>query len=705
MNTSSQSGKGFSSNPKNQASKPLRPKKAADLKAKEEQAIALINQGKPNEAELLYSGLVAAGSESHIVHGNLGALLKIKGDIKNAILCFNNALKLNPNYPDAHNNLGTALQEQGDLTAAIASYNSALQLKPNYPEAHYNLGIALQEQGDLTAAITSYNTALQLNPDDPIAHNNLGTALQEQGDLTAAIASYNTAVQLKPNYPEAHYNLGNTLKDKDHLAAAIASYNTALQLKPNNPDVHNNLGNALQQKGDLDDAIASYRTALQLKPNHPDAHNNLGAALQERGDLDDAIASFKTALQLNPNHPETHYNLGAALKNKGDLDEALINHKRALELDPKYSNAFYGIGIIQAVKGHLKDSRTSFHKSIELNRSNTAALYELSKNIESNEDSKELAKQLDEVTRAGLDRRQEAMLEFATANVHHNSKNYAYSTQHLAKANKLKLTFYPSDLDNHLLQARKMMTIARKISAGNPSDGEGKIFIVGAPRCGSTLLESVLSTNPTVRDLGESKALIQAFTQTMNEISTNEISSSLSDSYAEKTKGTFARHTHSVDKNLYNFCLTEAIARAMPSARIIHCRRNQLDNILSMLRSNLKAGNNYTSDPLDAAKFLIHQEEAMRRFKRIYGNHIFTFDYDGFTKNPAQTLRPLINWLGLQWNERYLHPESSNRLINTASVIQARQPINCNSVGGWKNYKELLKPAGEALAKSGIFDP
>ena len=49
------------------------------------------------------------------------------------------------------------LSEQGDPVAAIISYNVALKLKPNYPEAHYNLGNALQKQGDLSTAIAHIN--------------------------------------------------------------------------------------------------------------------------------------------------------------------------------------------------------------------------------------------------------------------------------------------------------------------------------------------------------------------------------------------------------------------------------------------------------------------------------------------------------------------------------------------------------------------
>ena len=395
--------------------------------------------------------------------------------------------------------------------------------------------------------------------------------------------------------------------------------------------------------------------------------------------------------------------MGVALKDKGDLDEALTNHKKALELDTKNSNAFYGIGLVQAVKGNLNESKNSFFKSIELNPSNTAALFELSKNIQSDKDSKVLAKKLTLIARSGLNKRQEAMLEFAAANIYHNSKHYTKAARHLAIANKLKLSFYPSDLSNRLLQIKRMLVLARQIGAGNPCDGEGKIFIVGVPRCGSTLLESVLSTDSSIRCLGESKALSQALAQTTSKISIKKVPHSLSEEYTEKTKETLGEHTHTVDKNLYNFPLTEAIVRAMPSARIIHCRRHPLDNILSMLRSNLKAGNNYTSDPLDAAKFLIHQEEIMSGLKRKYEKHIFTFDYDAFVSNPETTLQPLMDWLGLDWHEGYLHPETNDRFINTASVTQARQPINSKSVE-WKNYREFLKLAEEALADSGIIN-
>ena len=357
---------GFSAAKPATAPKQQDTKSSADQAAKEQQAVALINQGKLQEAEAIYKDLISAGTDNHIIYGNLAAICGMQGRFDELVELLKKALQLKPNYPEAHNNLGNALQEQGDLDAAIASYNTALQLKPNYPQAHNNLGTALKEKGDLDAAIASYNTALQLKPNHPDVHNNLGNALQEQGDLDAAIASYNTALQLKPNYPQAHNNLGTALKEKGDLDAAIASYNTALQLKPNHPDAHYNLGAALKQQGDLDAAIASYNKALQLKPNYPQAHNNLGNALKEQGDLTAAIASYNTALQLKPNYPQAHYNLGIALKQQGDLTAAIASYNTALQLNPNYPDAHYNLGIALKQQGDLDAAIASFNTALQL---------------------------------------------------------------------------------------------------------------------------------------------------------------------------------------------------------------------------------------------------------------------------------------------------------------------------------------------------
>ena len=221
-------------------------KGSADQNTNEQRALALINQGKLNEAEMIYRALVVAGSKSHIVHGNLGALLKKKGDIQNAIKCFRTAIQLKPNYPNAHYNLGIALQEKGDLTTAIDSYNTALKLKPNYPEALNNLGNSLQEQGDLAAAIASYNTALQLKPNHPDAHWIFSLTMLLGGDYKNGWEKYEWRLK-KEKEPV-----------KPHALPKCDQWNGKPSLKPTNQLL------LITEQG-LGDTLQFMRYALALK--------------------------------------------------------------------------------------------------------------------------------------------------------------------------------------------------------------------------------------------------------------------------------------------------------------------------------------------------------------------------------------------------------------------------------------------------------
>ena len=164
---------GFSSGkrPPGQAAQPPQP---ANPSVNTEQALALLQQGRLQEAEAAYRELIAGGEANQITYGNLAAICGMTGRYEETIELLKKTLDINPNNPENLNNLGAAYKEQGDLASAITSYNKVLLLKPNLPEVHNNLGIALQAQGQLDAAITSYTKALLFNSNFPEAHNHLG---------------------------------------------------------------------------------------------------------------------------------------------------------------------------------------------------------------------------------------------------------------------------------------------------------------------------------------------------------------------------------------------------------------------------------------------------------------------------------------------------------------------------------------------------
>ena len=93
----------------------------------------------------------------------------------------------------------------------------------------------------------------------------------------------------------------------------------------------------------------------------------------------------------------------------------------------------------------------------------------------------------------------------------------------------------------------------------------------------------------------------------------------------------------------------------------------------------------------------------MNTYKNLFSSSIYEMDYDLLVTNPEPTIKSLIKWLGWQWNENYLSPHKNQRRVLTASDVQIRSPINPKSVGGWENYKNMLKPAMSILSTTDEF--
>ena len=157
---------------------------------------------------------------------------------------FNKAQTLTKRYNKSlalWNLIGASAAKIEKPDEAVLAFQKALSIKPDYAEAHYNLGNALKAQEKLEEAIEAYTKALLIKPDYAEAYNNIGGILKNQSKLEEAIEAYTKALLIKPDYAEAHYNLGNALKAQEKLEEAIESYNMAISIKPDHAEAHHNL--------------------------------------------------------------------------------------------------------------------------------------------------------------------------------------------------------------------------------------------------------------------------------------------------------------------------------------------------------------------------------------------------------------------------------------------------------------------------------
>jgi Flp pilus assembly protein TadD len=244
-------------------------------------------------SELLSTHTLACTSDNYIAHDCLGNALLKKGSVDEAIVHFQRALQIKPDYVKAYNNLGNALFKKGNVDEAIAQFQKALQIKPEDAEIRNNLAVALAK-----------------------AHGDYANTLVQMGRDDEAIVEFRKALELFPDFADARHDLAVILLHKGQVDEAIAQFREIWKQYPDEAMASFDLGNAYFQKGQMDEAVAFYQRALQIKPDDVSALNNLGMALLTKGMVDEAVVQFRGALALQPDFALARTNLHKALLQK-----------------------------------------------------------------------------------------------------------------------------------------------------------------------------------------------------------------------------------------------------------------------------------------------------------------------------------------------------------------------------------------------------
>ena len=158
------------------------------------------------------------------VAGSLGLISARRNtDYRNDEVLWRTVVERRPHWR-AHSNLGEALQRAGRRSEAIQQHREALRLNPEAPEAKFNLALDLERNGELDESISHFTDYLRLRPDDAPAHSQLGTALAKRGRMEEATAEYREALRLDPGLSEAHRNLGTSLLQQEKVGEAAEHF-------------------------------------------------------------------------------------------------------------------------------------------------------------------------------------------------------------------------------------------------------------------------------------------------------------------------------------------------------------------------------------------------------------------------------------------------------------------------------------------------
>tara|TARA_B100001989_G_scaffold236220_1_gene197999 strand:- start:694 stop:2265 length:1572 start_codon:yes stop_codon:yes gene_type:complete len=485
------------------------------------------------------------------------------------------------------------------------------------------------------------------------------------------------------------------------ISLAEKIYRELFRLKIKEPSLYFNYGLLLESQKNINQAINVYVVAINYFPNDPNFYNKLALLKKIKGKYEESKNLFLKSILLDSDFEFGYINLANLYLFLGRNKKAEEIYRKVLTKNPKSALCNINLGILLMDQGQLQEAEKLLLKTIEIEPKSANAFFLLSKfkNINHNDSFKrELLK--NELL-IGQDERSKINIFFARSNIYHLDKKYYESSKNLIMANSTKLKIIKSDVEKRInfpnFIYEKYSTSIELLE--KDSEKTNYIFIVGMPRSGSTLIESIISLNDDVFDLGESEGLPRSFNKWIQ----NKEKYSLFDLYKKEINAHKIAKRNITDKNLYNYTYIPLILKKIKGARIIHSYRNPLDNILSVYRANFTNGYSYSSSLVDTARVLINERNLMKNYKKLYSKNIFSFNYDQLVKNPEYEIRRLINWLNFEWNDKYLSPHLNMRKVITTSKVQVRSPINKESLHGWENYKDLLKPVIKLFGKEDLF--
>ncbi len=391
--------------------------------------------------------------------------------------------------------------------------------------------------------------------------------------------------------------------------------------------------------------------------------------LKKMNQINNLDYESKKSIRKYPNHAALRYQRGLILQKLGKLKESECELIKAIEIDQNYADAYFSLSLQNDLEKLPDLKKNLFNKQILESQSHYSKISIL----------------------------------FARSNIMHKNKEFKQSSIYLKEANDLNLKLYPSNKKVYISQTKKYYDqfIKWKEKDLNLESGiTSNIFIIGLPRCGSTLIESILSANESTCSVGESgsfrKALIWAEKSNLE----NGLDG-LQSVYNKLTNKTSPKEVI-IDKKLSNYIYTPIIARHIHNCKVIYCHRNPLDHILSIYRTHFGSKHTYSSSLSDCCEVLISQHTAIEEYSKAFPNKIYKIDYNKLVLNTIDEITSLISWLGWDIKQSYFKPHLVTKCVNTASLIQVRSPINSRSVDVYKAYQTLLEPAQGILSSYGF---
>ena len=564
------------------------------------------------------------------------------------------------------------------ITKQIKSLENLIKTDPKNFINYFYLGDIYRKIKKYDFALKNYQKSVDLNNKFPEGYNNLANIYRELNDTKNSIIFFKKAIELKPDYINAIYNLGVVFSEVEKYKESGYCFKKVLKIDPNHLAALNNFGIVLKNIKKYDEAIKCFEKIIQINNNFSKAYNNIGTILLELGDTKNAIKNYKRVIELEPNNLISYKNLLAAFENSNQIK----NYEEILNLS---KNKFPNENILKLYTGILLFRKESFKDSI---------------------------KELDNLDFQG-DQQIEIKKNFFLARSYDRLNMTDKAFEYFVKANDLEKNstqakkFYKNRYHESIEIRKKYFTknnIKKWTSVKYSNSDFNPIFLIGFPRSGTTLLDTILASHPKIKTIDEKPMVLKMIKKiknndlnSLNKISNSEIKLLQMEYLAELKKHTIFENKSNlyIDKLPLNLINAGEIVRIFPNSKFILALRHPLDCVLSCFMQNFNL-----NDAMN--NFFTLEDSALlyRKTMELWGEYVanlkinyITVKYEDLIKDYKGNVGKIIKFLNLDWNNsllEYRKTAMKREKISTPSYYQVVQPIYNHADQRWKRYKKHL---------------
>lgn len=558
---------------------------------------------------------------------------------------------------DRHRRAGLAAAQAGDAAAAIPHFRSALDGAPEDVPTRCNLAIALLSLGALQEA----GEVLEAGGGDPRLQRLAAYAWQQQGRLAEAAAAYEAVLAASPDDWESCNNLGNVRRAAGDLDGAIHAFRQAIGLRPDMVEMVFNLSNVLGQAARHEERMATMAEAARISPRDARVQTEYGVAAAEAGDFAAAEAGYRAALAADPGFTPAQVELGLLLETQNRLDDLA----RLIEAAP----AGPELGFLKA---WLLRRQGRFAEALPLAQDAPASI-----------DPVRRGQLLGEI----YDRLGDAPRAFAA---------FAEMNRAAAAASP------PPDRRSYRSEVAAAAALPPSWSpaevAGAPPS---PAFILGFPRSGTTLLDTLLLNIPELHVLEEMPVLDAVEGAATTSADSNALRARYFEALAAIAPPGPGQRV--IDKFPLHMARAPLIHRLFPDAKIVFVERHPCDAVLSCFMANFQLNHAMRAftDIGEAARLYDTVMGAWTRARELLPLDVHRVRYERMVADLEGEMRPLLGFLGLDWDPKVLDNKAGaagRDYIRTASYAQVAEPIYGRAAGRWRRYRDQLAPVLPILA-------